>query len=160
MAGESTFNGAKTGLNFMFAYFNMVAQEIGLEKALALDKKTAQMLGEAQGQMIKEQIGDEEVDTRKAYQALSDLIEGGLGISSELEEESPEKITFKIERCPVYEAAQAVGMDDEAIKAECQAGAICFMDAVTKQLHPNLSYQLLKFRTPEDSFCKEAVVLD
>lgn len=160
MASEDIYNGAKTGLTFMHAYLNIVAQEFGMEKALALDTKTCQMLGVAQGQMIREQIGDQEIGTRKASEVLSNLIEEGFGISSEVDNESSKMITFKVGRCPVYEAAQTIGMDDEAIKAGCQAGAISFMDAVTKQLNPNLSYQLLKFRSSGDDFCEEAVVLE
>ncbi len=96
MTVEHTFNGAKSGLTFMYAYLNSVAGEIGMEQALALDTKTCQDLGAAQGQMIKEQAGTEEVDLRTAEKMLTAMIEEGLGITSEVAEEKPNIITRKI----------------------------------------------------------------
>jgi len=34
------------------------------------------------------------------------------------------------------------------------------MDAVTKQLNPNYSYQLQRFRAGADDFCEEVIVQD
>ena len=56
-------------------------------------------------------------------------------------------------------ALQAVGMDAEAIEAACRACSIRLMEAMAKQLNPNLSYQLVKFRTAPDGYCEEAIVL-
>ncbi len=160
MGVEDTFNGAKSGLTFMHAYLNTVGQEIGMEQAVSLDAKTCKTLGTMQGMMIKEQAGTEELDTRAAAQILGNLIEESFGIPSEVTEESPSKTVCKVGRCPVYEAAQTVGMNSKDIEATCRAGAINFMDAVTKQLNPNLSYKLIKFRSSADDFCEEAVVLE
>ena len=160
MTVEDTFNGAKSGLTFLHAYFNAVAGEIGMEQALALDTKTCQALGTAQGMMIKEQAGTEEVDVKTAEKMLSAMIEEGFGIAPEVVEENPNKITCKVGKCPVYEAAEMLGMDNKVIEAGCRAGAITFMDSAAKQLNPNLSYKLIKFRSSIDDFCEEAVVLE
>jgi len=77
----------------------------------------------------------------------------------EVIEESPQRVVFKVDRCPVYEAAHALGMDAEAIEAICRADSIRFMGAMAKQLNPNLSYQLRKFRSAADDSCEEAIVL-
>lgn len=74
-------------------------------------------------------------------------------------EESPQRVVFKVDRCPVYEAAHALGMNAEAIEAICRADSIRFMGAMAKQLNPNLSYQLRKFRSAADDSCEEAIVL-
>jgi hypothetical protein len=159
MAVEDTFNGAKSGLTLFQAYVNTVAQEIGMERALALDTKMCEAVGATQGKMIKEQTGIEEFDAKSAHPLLLNAIEEGFGILSEVIEESPQRVVFKVGRCPVYEAAEALGMDAEAIEANCRADSIRFMDAMTKQLNPNLSYQLRKFRSAADDFCEEAIVL-
>jgi hypothetical protein len=159
MAVEDTFNGAKSGLTFMQAYINTVAQVIGMEQALTLDTKMEEAMGAAQGKMIKEQTGIEEFDAKSAHQLLWNAVEEGFGILSEVIEESPQRVVFKVGRCPVYEAAQALGMDAEAIEASCRAGSIRFMEAMAKQLNPNLSYQLRKFRSSADGSCEEAIVL-
>ena len=159
MAVEDTFTGAKSGLTFLNAYSNTVAQAIGEEQALALETTTCEALGAAQGMMIKEQTGVEEFDAKASSQVLSNLIEEGFGILSEVVEESPQGVKLKVGRCPVYEAAQELGMDAEAIEASCRATSIRFMDAVTKQLNPKLSYQLTKFLSGADGFCEEVIVL-
>jgi predicted ArsR family transcriptional regulator len=159
MAVEDTFNGAKTGLTLLFAYLNMVGQEIGMERAMALDTKMCEAMGAAQGQMVRQQAGTEEFDTKAASQLLLGSIEKGLGILSETTEEGPQRVVVKIGRCPVYEAAQALGMDAEAIEATCRAGSIRFMDTMAKQFDPNLSYQLTRFRSAADDYCEEAIAV-
>ena len=65
----------------------------------------------------------------------------------------------KVGKSPIYESAQALGMDTKAIEASCRASCIKYMDAIAKQLNPNLSYQLTKFRSAADGYCEEVVVL-
>ena len=160
MTIENTFNGAKSGLIFMHAYLNQIADEIGMEKALALDTKTCQALGTAQGMMIKDQAGAEEVDVKTAEKLLTDMIEESFGIASEVVEENQNMITCKVSRCPIYEAGEMLGMDNNAIEAGCRAGAITFMDSAAKQLNPNISYKLTKFRSSADDYCEESVELE
>ena len=160
MTIENTFNGAKSGLIFMHAYLNAIADEIGMEQALALDTKTCQTLGTVQGQMIKEQAGADEVDVKTAEKLLSAMIEESFGIASEVLEENPNETTCKVGRCPIYEAGEMLGMENKAIEAGCRAGAITFMDSAAKQLNPKLSYKLRKFRSSADDYCEESVVLE
>ena len=159
MTTQDTFNGAKSGLTFMRAYVNTVAQEIGVEKALTLDTKVSEALGAMNGKMIKEQLGDREIGVKEASQVLLNVIEKGYGIQSDVVDESPDKIACKIGKCPVFESAQALGMDVKDIEATCRASAIIFMDSIAKQLNPNLSYQLTKFRSTADECCEETIVL-
>lgn len=158
MTIEDTFNGAKNAYIEFFAYINIVAQEIGMEEAIALKTKTSEAMGATQGQMIKEQAGVEEFDAKAAALLTQKAIEG-LGISSETIEESPQKVVFKVGQCPLYEAAQALGLDAETIETLCHAGALRFMDTMVKQLNPNLNYRLRKFRSAADNCCEEEIVL-
>jgi L-2-amino-thiazoline-4-carboxylic acid hydrolase len=159
MAIQDTFNGAKTGLTLLNAYSEAVAQAIGMEQATALLTMTCENLGAAQGRLMKEQAGIEEFDAKTAQLLLMKAIEEGFGIQSEVIEETPEKVVVKVGRCSDYESAQAVGMDAEAIEAACRACSIRFMEAMAKQLNPNLSYQLVKFRSAPEDNCEEAIVL-
>ena len=158
MAIEDTFNGAKMAYTSFFAYFNTVAKEIGMERALALITKTDEATGAEAGKMIKEEAGVEELDAKAAASLANNFTEG-LGIIEEAVEESPQKVVINVGRCPLYEAAQEVGLDTETIETLCRAGALRFMDTMVKQLNPNLSYQLIKFRSAADDFCEEAIVL-
>jgi hypothetical protein len=136
MAVEDTFNGAKSGLTFLNAYINTVAEAIGEEQAHAWETTTCQALGTTQGMMIKDQIGVDKFDLKTSSKVLQNLIEEGFGIRSEVIEETPQTIKINVGRCPVYESMQALGMDGKAIEASCRGGSLGFMDAVAKQLNP------------------------
>lgn len=155
MVNEEVFNAARNGFTFLEAYINTVAQEIGMERALGLLTKMCEGVGTMQGQLLKKQAGVEEADA-KTGGALVRTVPESLGIAIEVIEESSEKAVWKCGRCSVYEAAQMLGMD---AKSFCRAGSSRFMDTAAKQLNPNLSMQVLKFRSSADDFCEEAVVL-
>ncbi len=157
MAIEDTFNGAKNAQTFFYAYFNAVAEEIGMERALALVTKMAESMGAKTGKMIKEQSGVEEFDAKSAALQVINMAEG-LGNILEVIEESPQKVVIKCGRCPSYEAAQEVGLDAETIEAECRASALRVLDTMVKQLNPNLNYKLTKYRSSADDFCEEEIV--
>lgn len=159
MAVDDTFNGAKSGLTFLNAYVNTVAQVIGEEQAHTLEATMCKAMGASQGKMIAEQAGIGEFDLKSSIHVLQNLVKEGFGIRSEVIGETPQKITIKVGRCPIYESMQALGIDGKAIEAGCRGGSLGFMDAVAKQLNPDLSYELIKFRSSEDDYCEEAVVL-
>ena len=159
MAVQDTFNGAMSGLIFMRAYANLVAEKVGAEQALSLETELSETMGAMQGMMIKEQMDNEEISLSEANQVLMKQIETGYGILSEVVDESSNKITCKAGRCPVFEAAQLLGMDVKDIETSCRASSIKFMDAMVKQLNPNFSYQLTKFRSTADESCEESLVL-
>jgi hypothetical protein len=159
MAVEDKFSGAKNTFTLFFAYLNAVAQEIGMEQAAALSTKVDEAMGAAQGKMIKEQAGIEQFDAKAAALLARNAIEEGFGITSEVTEESPQRVAFKIGRCPVFEAAEAAGLDVKNIEALCHDGPLKYMNAMVKQLNPNLSYQLRKFRSGADDYCEEAIAL-
>jgi hypothetical protein len=160
MAVEDKFNGAKNAFTFFFAYLNTVAQEIGMEQAAALSTKVDETMGATGGKRIKEQAGTGQFDAKAAALLARNSIEEGFGIASEVIEESPQRAAFRIGRCPVYEAAEAAGLDVKDIEALCHAGPLKYMNAMVRQLNPNLSYQLRKFRSAADDFCEEAIVTD
>ena len=141
MGMEDVFNGAKSAMTFYGAYLKTVADEIGMEQALSLHTKMFETMGTMQGEMAKEQSGTEEIDTKAAF-SLDKSAPESLGISVEVIEESPQSTTFKVGKCPIYESAQMMGMDAETIETLCRSGPLRFLDAMTKQLNPNLSYKL------------------
>lgn len=159
MATEDKLEGARNGLAFCYAYVNMVGQEIGMERAIALSAKVDEMLGDAQGKMMKEQLGGKDIDINTATTMALNTIKDGLGITSEVIERSPERIVVRCSRCPVYEASQSVGIDTGTIETLCRTGSLKYMDAMVKQLNPNLSYQLTKFRSGPDDCCEEEILL-
>ncbi len=142
-----------------FAYLNTVAKEIGMERAVAYETRMNESMGAKTGKMIREQAGIGELDAKAAASLTRGAIEEGYGIKSEVIDESPQRVVSKVGKCPVYEAAQEVGLDTETIETLCRAGAVRFMDTMVKQFNPNLSYRLTKFRSAADDFCEEEIVL-
>jgi hypothetical protein len=158
MASEDAFMGAKTALTLLDAYVNTVAQEIGMERAIALMTKMCEFAGAMQGKMMKEQSVIKEFDAKAAW-SLVKSFKDRLGESYEVLEESPQRVVVRNGRCPIYEAAQTLGMDAKTIETSCRAGPMRFMDAAAKQLNPNLSLRVREFRSTPDGFCDEEIVL-
>jgi hypothetical protein len=158
MAIEDTFRGAKNGYIYSYAYLTMVAEEIGMEKAIALQTKMCEARGAIDGKTIKEQVEIKDFDA-KAAASIAENYVGSIGMRLEVIEESPQKVSFKVARCPLYEAAQELKLDAETIEHLCRAGPVRNMDSMVKQLNPILNYELRKFRSSEDNFCEEVIVL-
>ena len=157
MGIEDTYNGAVSAMTFFNAYIQTVAEEIGMDKAVGLYTKMCENMGAMQGEMLKEKAGQEEIDAKAAW-SLVKAIPEGIGISSEIISESPQEVVVKLDRCPVFSAGLMLGLDADAIETMCRNGSAKLMHTCTRQLNPNLNYQLRKFRTGPDDFCEEAIV--
>jgi hypothetical protein len=160
MSVADTFKGAKSGLAFLFAYQNTVAREIGMEQAMDMNRRMVQALGGAQGKQLREQLEVDEIPPELAASVVGRFLEQALGIRSDVIESSEEKAVIQPDRCPIYEAAQALGMDRAAIEILCRSGSIPYMDAMVKQLNPDLDYELSRFRSSADTPCIETIVAD
>jgi hypothetical protein len=55
-------------------------------------------------------------------------------------------------------AASAMTFMNAYIETMCRNGPARLMDTITKELNPNLSYELRKFRSGKDDFCEEAII--
>ena len=159
MSKADTFEGAKNAFAFVYGYMSTVGEEIGMERAIALDTKSSEMMGAAQGEAIREQLDLDTVDLATAASLAARSIADGIGIDSEVVEANGQRVVTKLDRCPVYEAAKMLGMDDATIETICRAGSIRYMDAMVKQWNPDLSYELKEFRSSADGHCLEELVL-
>ena len=159
MATEDTYNGALQAMTFMNAYIKTVAEEIGMDQAVSLLTRMCESMGAMQGKILKEQAGAEDLDIKTAW-ALAKKVPEGIGIGAEVIKESPKEIVVKMGRCPLHSAGQMLGMDNNTIETMCRNGPARLMDTITKELNPNLSYQLRKFRSGEEDFCEEAIIQD
>ena len=114
-------------------------------------------MGTMQGKILKEQAGAEELDVKAAW-SLVKSIPVGIGIGAEVIKESQQEIVIKAGKCPLYTAGQMLGFDNETMETMCRKGSARLMDTMTKELNPNLTYQLRKFRSGADDFCEEAII--
>jgi hypothetical protein len=159
LAQEDAFKAATTALSLYGAYLSAVAQEIGMDRALAIQNKTFESMGAHQGQMMREQSHLQEHNAQTAW-ALISTIPKTLGVDLKVEEESPQRVSVRCDRCSVFEAAQSLEMDVKGIEAFCKAGPNRFMDAMARQLNPDLKFQVGKFRSSSDDFCEEELTLE
>ena len=157
MAIEDTYNGATAAMTFMNAYIKTVAEEMGMDRAVNLLTKMCESMGTMQGKMLKEQAGAEELDVKAAW-SLVKTVPVGIGIGAEVIKESQNEIVIKAGKCPLYSAGQMLGLDNETMENMCRKGSARLMDTMTKELNPNLSYELRKFRSGADDFCEEAII--
>ena len=152
---EDVFKGATSGFSVVGAFFGTVAQEVGMEQALALYAKACEAVGAGMGQMMKEQMGIKELDTKSAIK-VAEAIGNTFGVDLEVEE-TPTSVLLKWGRCPVYAANQAIGMDEKTREISCNYGPLRFMNILYKQLDPNVSIKRKKARQSLDDFCLKEV---
>lgn len=133
-------------------------KQIGEEKTYNMIETTCQNMGALQGRMSKSQARREKIKemTPKNASILASGAIKGFGINSEILKESDDKVSMKVGKCPVYEAAIMMGLDPELF---CRRSAIPFMNSLVKELSPDLQYELEKFRKGQDDFCEESIAL-
>ncbi|MBD3256349.1 MAG: hypothetical protein GF383_14725 [Candidatus Lokiarchaeota archaeon] len=149
------FGGAKNAFIFFNAYFKTVSDEFGVQKALDLNTKMSEELAAKQGKLMKEKAVTNQFDAKAAFSQLTTIHES-LGMGVDPDTQSNFSVIFQIERCPIYEAAKIIGIDPEQF---CRSGPLVFLNKVAKELNPNLSYELMKYRKDKDDNCKHQILL-
>ena len=157
MANKDTFDGVKAGLMMYDALLLGVAEQFGMERAVALQSKVTEKIGAMQEPLTIKRKTTKNYDAR-AVEPLVRAAYKGLGSSIKIVEESLHCVLVQCSRCPNYEAARELGIDHPVIERWCRAGRIKSVETMIKLLNPELSFRLVRFRrTPED-FCEEEIV--
>ena len=159
MPKQDTFDGVKAGLMMYDALLLGVAEQFGMERAVALQSKVMEKMGTIQGKAIKKQVGDKKFDAKSAGALVNPGIEQ-FGLTIKVVQDSPKRVLTQCTECTYYAAAHELGIDDKTIEMFCRVGGIKSVDAVVKQLNPKLSARVAKFRSSPDDFCEEEIVLE
>ncbi len=156
MTEEQVFVATRKVYALYAAFFKAVAQEIGIEKALALHALAHEEQGMASAKLIKEKIGDAPFDLQKLGLILqqSNL---SIGINSELVEATGSSALFKNWQCPMYDGYRMGGLDDETAEALCQKGAAAKLGTMLKEIDPRITYRLKSYRLKPDEPCDEEI---
>ena len=157
MIKEEVFQATKKIYGLYGAFFKTVAQEVGIEKALALHTHAHEEQGIASGKMLKEKMGDQGLDIQRLASVLreSNL---SIGIDSELAHANSSSALFRNSRCPIYDGYRMGGLEDETAEALCQKGATAKLGSMLKQLGPNITYRLKHYRVKPDQSCEEEIL--
>ncbi|MFH1699658.1 MAG: hypothetical protein ABIE07_03640 [Candidatus Zixiibacteriota bacterium] len=86
MAQDEVFKVATKLYGLYGVFFKVVAQEVGMEKALALHAKAHEDQGVASGKMLKETIGNEKIDIQRLGSILREGSNLSIGIDSNLDQ--------------------------------------------------------------------------
>jgi len=156
MAKEEVFEATKKVYGLYGAFFKVVAQEIGRDKALDLHVKAHEEQGMAAGKFIKEKFGEESPDLEKLGSILKDS-NLSIGIDCNLAQTTAALLSFKNFRCPMYDGYRAGGLDDETSEALCQEGATAKLGTMLRHLNPKLEYKLTSYRSKPDEACIEDI---
>jgi hypothetical protein len=151
MGSEVAFNAAKGAYGTYGALLKDIAQEVGMERALALHARRGEGYGAMVAGMIKDELGDEEFNMQALASVLSGITEEG-GLIAKVEG-TQTSATCEVFECPLYEGLKMAGWSHEDIEKTCN----CFGAAERNELqksYPQLSASL-KFRSAPDQSCVE-----
>ena len=156
MTNEEVFQAATKIYSLYGTFFKTVAQEVGLEKALALHTQAHKEQGVVSGKLLKEKMGQGQLDIQKLGSVLreSNL---SIGIDCELSHTSSSSAVFKNSRCPMYDEYRNSGLDDQTAEGLCQKGATAKLGAMLKCLDPNINYRLNHYRIKSTEACEEEI---
>ena len=156
MGREDVFNAVKSVASIYGGFFKDVAEEIGMERALALHAKQGEGFGVMLAGMVRDQLGDKEFDMKTFSSVYSGAYEG-FGFTYEMEE-SHTSILVKAYQCPLYEGFKMAGLDDKTIESMCSLMSAAEY-AEIKKVYPELTGRV-KFRTAPDKPCVEEFLLE
>ena len=150
---EDVFKGAAAGCSMFVSLANLMAEDMGQEKASEMLVKMGTAYGVQSGEMFKQQLGDEKPDAGKLGRFIAaDYAKAGLQVETEHENGS---FTLRVHNCPFAEAYKALGMDLEAGKKICEDFGLSIMHNRLKPVDPDGKAELVHFRETWDDFCEE-----
>jgi hypothetical protein len=158
MVREEIYQAAKKIFALYGAFYNLVAQQIGAEKALYLHAKAHEQLGITAGKMLRDKLGKETPE----LQSLGDILRESnlsIGIESEVAERNPTSIVFRNVRCSLYDGYRLGGLDDKTAETLCQWGAPAKLGSTLTYLSPDIKYNLQHYRRKPDEPCEEVIQL-
>ena len=155
MSKKSSYIASKGSLSLYGGFFKAVAQEIGLEKALALHENLWKSMGAASVGMLREKLGRKKVNLA-AWQSIEEKFCEDFGFAAEFKKQGS-TLSIKTLECPIYAGFKEAGLDHSTIESMCNKMASAVYGEVKKDF-PQFSGSL-KFRDTPDKACVEEFVL-
>jgi len=158
MAREEVYQATKKIFGLYGAFFDLVAQQIGTERALDLHVKAHERMGILAGKLIKEKLGSERPDLQRLGGVLQES-NLSIGIESKLAETTPTQILFHNLQCPLHDGFRMGGLDDRMAETLCQRGAPAKLGSTLTFLNPDIKYSLRYYRANPQEPCEELIGL-
>jgi len=158
MIENAIFEASKKVYGLYGAFFKVVAQEIGIEKALELHANAHREQGLAAGKTLKNRFGEDSFDLEKLGSILKES-NISFGIECVLDQSSDCFLFYKNFRCPLYDGYRAGGLDNQTAEALCQKGASAKLGNMLSYMNPNLVYNLKHYRSEPHEPCIEKIYM-
>lgn len=111
------YEAIKSSFTFYGKFFQAVAQEIGLDKALALNAAQGRELGAFVASLIDARAAGRPPDTRALAAAAREYYDA-FGVTCSARQ-TPGKVVVTATLCPIYDGLAAAGLDHHTIQAVC-----------------------------------------
>lgn len=159
MPSKKTFLGVKRAYGVLFSYIISVIEDLGSDKALEILKEVVQKRGRDDGLELKRRLEAVNNDMFDGLAVYSAFIQDS-GMNFDVIEENEEKIILKIGKCPVFEASHEAILDCQYFGEKmCRLIYLPLASAVVSVINPNLSVDLVRYRTFHDGYCIEEISL-
>jgi len=156
---EKSFLGVKRAYSVLFSYIISVIENLGSDKALEILKEVVQKRGREDGSELKIRLGivnDKIIDGLAVYSAFIQ----DSGMKFDVIKETKEKIVLRIGKCPVFEASHEAIVDCQYFgERMCRLIYLPLASALVSVINPNLSVDLVRYRTFHDGYCIEEMSL-
>lgn len=159
MTEEQIFQATRKVYGLYGNFFKIVAEEVGMERALELHAQAHAEQGVAAGKLLKQKLGDAAFDIQKLGAVLRDS-NLSIGIDSQLARSTASSALFSNTRCPMYDGYRQGGLDDETAEALCQVGAAAKLGRLLGELDPGIVYRLNHYRETPEEPCEEEILYD
>jgi len=116
---KEAFNAASSVATIYGGFFKSVAQEIGMERALALHAKLGEPFGIQIGEAFKQKFGKKKPDT-ESLKAVFQPMMTSFGFTCKYKA-TPKTLVIVVPKCPLYEGFKAAGLDHKTIEKICKA---------------------------------------
>jgi len=148
----AAFEGVKNAMTMYGGFFQDVAKEIGMERALALHAKQGEVFGKWMAAALKDKSAEKGLNTVMIAELLKKTLEPwGLIYSPEIQ---ADRVNAKHEQCPMYEGWRGAGLDHATIQSMCQSN-VQGINAALQATYPGLSEKVQFRATPEDACVEE-----
>jgi hypothetical protein len=137
-------------------YVMTVAKKHGHQEAFDLLSSAYTQYGTQIGGMLKPQFEGQEANAQDIFGVMGPM-EESVGFEFEVTDSTPEKVTAKFTRCPLYEGCQAVGAPHEEF---CNNLGLPFVNAIAQVLNPNAVWKDVRHRESADDYCLEEIAIE
>lgn len=152
---EPLFDSVRSVYMIFAAYVKNVKEEFGKDKSMELLTRTFRQVGEMKGRTLKKYGDGTPLNANEAYELMKEIPKS-LGINFMVPERNNRKIVVHLDKCPLYESAESMGLDPSEF---CKYSGIPYFDAMAKQLNPHLEYSQIKSKSSAEDFCEEELHL-